>query len=63
MFFYDEDAIKDISALQIPTQGPKYIKANLRQNPNPIMEVPRNSVKPDAYNMPQILQQQASLDL
>jgi hypothetical protein len=63
MFFYDEDVIKDINQLQIPTQWPKFIKANLRQNPNPIMEVPRNSIKSDAYNMPQVLQHQATLDL
>lgn len=63
MFFYDEDAIKDINNLQIPSQWPKFIKANLRVNPNPIMEVQKSQVKPDAYNMPNILQQQASLDM
>jgi len=62
-FLVDTNAIKNLNDLKQHTFWPKYIRANLNQNPNPIKEVQRGQVKPDAYNMPNIISQQATSDL
>jgi len=62
-FLVDTNAIKNLNDLKQHTFWPKYIRANLNQNPNPIKEVQRGTIKQDAYNMPNIIGQQASSDL
>lgn len=62
-FLYDSSSIKNINELKTPSQWPKYLKADLRNNPNPIQEVRKWQVKNDAIQIPQIIQQQAHLDL
>lgn len=62
MFMVDDKVI-DIKQLQIPTLWPKYIKANLTLNPNPIRAVEKSRVQQSTYDMPWILKQQSSLDV
>jgi len=61
IFVYDPDAIKNINDLKIPTLWPKYVKADLRVNPNPILPVNRWQIKQDNYNMTWILQNDSYL--
>lgn len=61
IFMYDPDAVKNINDLKIPTLWPKYVKADLKINPNPIMAVNRGQIKQDNYNMPWIIQNDAYL--
>jgi len=58
IFFYDEDVIDNINDLKVPSIGPKYVKANLSKGNTPMMEVAKARIKQDAYNMPEILEQQ-----
>ena len=63
IFFYDEDVIDNINDLKVPSIGPKYVKANLSKGNTPMMEVAKARIKQDAYNMPEILEQQWFQDI
>ena len=63
IFLYDSSSIKNINELKTPTQWPKYLKADLRNNPNPIQEVRKSQVKNDSIQIPQLIQQQSHADL
>jgi len=62
-FLVDTDAIKNLNDLRQHTQWPKYVRADLRKNPNPIREVERGRIKQDAFNMAQVIRQQGSNDM
>ena len=62
IFMVDTNAIQNINDLKQPRRWPKYIKADMRQNNNPIVEVAKSRVKGDALNMPEIIRNQWSED-
>jgi len=62
-FLVDTNAVKNLNDLRQHTFWPKYIRANLSQNPNPIRPVDRGNIKSDAFNMPNVIKQQASSDI
>jgi len=62
-FLVDTSAIKNLNDLRQHTQWPKYVRADLQKNPNPIKEVQRGTIKQDAYSMAQIIRQQGSNDM
>ena len=62
-FLVDTRAIKNLNDLRQQTSWPKYVRANLDVNPNPIRPVDRGNIKADATNLPQIIRAQASEDL
>lgn len=65
IFLVDTNAIKNMNQLKTPKAwiGAKYIKADLNINPNPVREVEKAAIKPDAYNMPEVIRGQASEDV
>lgn len=63
MFMRDPNAIDNVRDLEIPTMWPKYIKADLNQNPSPIQEVPKATAQNEPYQMPEMLQQQWQEDI
>ena len=63
LFLVDTSAIKNINDLKLPRKWPKYIKADMTRNPNPIREVDKSRIKSDAYNMAEIIRQQWSEDI
>ncbi len=63
-FLVDTNAINNLNDLKQHTFWPKYVRANnLKDNPNPIKAVDKGSVKQDAYNMPNVIWQQATSDI
>ena len=63
-FLVDTNAISNLNDLKQHTFWPKYVRANnLRDNPNPIKAVEKGSIKQDAYNMPNVIGQQATSDI
>lgn len=64
IFMYDPNIIEDISQLKTPWLWPKFVKASwLNSGWTPIVEVPRWQVKSDAWNMPNVLKNQAFADI
>jgi len=57
-FLVDTSAIKNLNDLRQHTQGPKYVRADLSKNANPIREVERGRIKQDSLNMAQIIKAQ-----
>ncbi len=62
-FLVDTNAIKNLNDLRQHSQWPKYVRADLQRNPNPIKEVERGRIKQDAFNMAQVIRQQGSNDM
>lgn len=63
VFLYDPDVIENIWEIKVPSTWPKYLKANLARNPNPLVELPKSRIKQDSYNLPDIMQQQWFQDI
>lgn len=63
LFLVDTNAIRNVNDLKLPKQWPKYIKADLSRNANPIKEVEKARIKPDAINIPNMIREQASEDV
>lgn len=65
IFLVDTNAIKNLNQLKSPKPWiwAKYIKADLSRSPNPVREIDKAVVKPDAMNMPEIIRGQASEDV
>lgn len=62
-FLVDTSAIKNLNDLRQHTQWPKYVRADLTKNPNPIKEVQRGTIKQDAMNMSNIIKAQWASDI
>lgn len=62
-FLYDQNAIKNINELKTPSKWPKFLKADLRHNPNPITEVRKAAVKQDSIYIRDALNNQSALDI
>lgn len=64
IYLYDPEVIKDPSILAKPSDNPRYIPAaNLVQNPNPLIELPKQRIKNDSALFPDILGDMASRDV
>ena len=62
-FLVDTSAIKNLNDLRQHTQWPKYVRADLQKNANPIKEVERGRIKQDSFNMAQVIRQQWANDM
>jgi len=61
-YLVDRSAIKNPDQLKQTTQWTKYVRADLTRNPSPIKQVEKPQIKPDSYNMPELLKQQAFME-
>lgn len=62
-YLVDTSAIKNLNDLRQHTQWPKYVRADLQKNANPIKEVERGRIKQDSMNMAQIIKAQWASDM
>jgi len=62
IFFYDPDIVENIDDIKMPSIWPKFVEADLTRW-TPMVEANKSRVKPDAYNMPDILERQWFSDI
>lgn len=62
IFFYDPDVIDNIDDIKVPSVWPKFVEADLKRW-TPMIEAQKSRIKSDAFNMPEILEQQWFSDI